>query len=172
MCRRTVPPSTRGLRVHMLLHLPMPGSRAGPTRTDRLEFQVWDRGNSSGQFPANRALSLGLAGRLPCCRVAAAERCRVPTSAGAAAAPSTSGFLLERRPRAHACRVRYFLPDCPNHVSERATENIPVPGCRENLDSPFSRCLGSAPLSTHCSFQSSGSVFSRFARKIKGLVKL
>lgn len=176
MCSRTVPQSTWGLQVHTLLHLPMPGSYASPAQTDRLEFQVWDRGNSAGQFPANRVLSLALAGLLPCHLVAAVELCWVLTSAGAATVPSISGFLLECRPKAHACWVQYFLPDCPNNVSERATQNTPVLGRRENLDSLFSRCLRSAPLSTHCqcqgSFQSSGSAFSCLARKIKGLVKL
>ena len=176
MCSRTVPQSTWGLQVHTLLHILMPGSCATPAQTDCLEFQVWDRGNSTGQFPANRPLSLGLAGLLPCHLVAAVELCWVLTSAGAATVPSISGFLLEHRPKAHACWVRYFLPDCPNNVSERATENIPVLGCRENLDSLFSHCLWSALLSTHCkcegSFQSSGSAFLCLARKIKGLVKL
>lgn len=154
----------------------MPGPCASPAQTDCLECQAWDRGNSAGQFPAHIAHLLGPAGLVPCHLVAAAELRWVLTSAGAATVPSVSGFLLERRPRAHAWWVQYFLPDCPNKVSERATENIPVLGCRENLDSLFCHCLRSAPLSTHSqcdgSFQSSGSAFLCLARKIKGLVKL
>lgn len=176
MCSGTVPQNTWGLQVRALLHLLTPGLCASPAQTDCLEFQVWDRGNSTGQFPATRPLSLGRVGLLPCHLVAAAELCWVLTSAGAATVPSVSGFLLERRPKAHACLVWYFLPDRPNNVSECATENIPVLGCRGDRDSLFPCCLQSAPLSTHCkregSFQSSGSAFLCLARKIKGLVKL
>lgn len=168
--QRDSDPSSWGLRVHVprcpdawLVCQPCPHC---------LELQVWDRGNSAGQFPANRALVLVssvLSGR----------------SGGAVLGPHVSWsccasqhiWLPAGTPaKAHACRVLYFLPDCPNNVSERATENIPALGCTENPDSLFSRCLRSVPLSTHCncegSFQSSRSAVSCLARKIKGLVKL
>lgn len=100
------------------------------------------------------------------CHLAAAVQLRWVLTAGAATIPSVSGFLLERRPTAHhACWVRYLLPECPDTVSDRATENTPVLGCREP-GSLVSCCLSEG------SFQSSGSAFSCLARKITALVKL
>lgn len=65
--------------------------------------------------------------------------------------------------RAHAWWVQYFLPECPNKVSECAAETVPVLGCRENLNSPSPAALGllGSPPTARCEslFQSSGSAF-------------
>lgn len=43
--------------------------------------------------------------------------------------------------RARAWWVQYFLPECPNKVSECAAETVPALGCRENLNSPSPAAL-------------------------------
>lgn len=51
------------------------GLCARHAQTDHLELQVWDKGNSTGQFPARRALLLCLADLLPCHLVAVEKLC-------------------------------------------------------------------------------------------------
>lgn len=116
------------LQGQTLPHPLMPGSLPSPAHTNHLEFQVWDRGHSTGQFPAARALSLGPAGL--CWHVeAGAELCWLLMSAGAATVPS----------RARAGSVG-SVPDGVSEWSECAPDT--GLGCREKLNSPAPTALG------------------------------
>lgn len=116
------------LQGQTLPHPLMPGSLPSPAQTNHLEFQVWDRGNSTGQFPADRALCWSLLSCGSCSR--------------AVLGPYVSWSCQFPAEPVQAWWVQYFLAECPSKVSECATETVPVLGCRENLNSPSATALG------------------------------
>lgn len=96
MCSGTVTRAPGG-STFVFLGVPMPGWCASPAQT------AWNCRFGTGKFgwavPSEQSSCAGACWSLPCCLAAAVELCWVPTSAGAAALPGTSGFLLERRPK-------------------------------------------------------------------------
>lgn len=120
------------LQGQTLPHPLMPGSLPSPAQTKRLEFQVWGRGSSTGQFPADRALFLGPDGFAVMWRlqwICAGSLCPLEL-------PQLPAEPVQEQARACVWWVQYFLPERPNKVFECATETVPVLGCRENLNSP------------------------------------
>lgn len=108
----------------------MPGSLPTPAQTNHLELQVWDRGHSTGQFPAARALRwvlLVFAGMWRLEQSCAGSLCQLELPPS----PAEPG---------QAQWVQHFIPESPDGVSECAPDT--GLGCREKLNSPAPAALG------------------------------